>query len=71
MKVLRETGDLIKLKGRVVYSECIDFVKRATERISNTYGQELKSSLSAERERKESGRGKEEHTLKSHNAGYF
>ena len=51
-------GDLIKSKGQTEYVDFVRFIKRAAERINNRYGQELKLSSTAEREKKEPGRGK-------------
>ena len=51
-------GDLIKSKGQAEYVDFVRFIKRAAERINNRYGQELKLSSTAEREKKEPGRGK-------------
>ena len=51
-------GDLIKSKGQAEYVDFVRFIKRAAERINNRYGQELKLSSTAEREKKESGQGK-------------
>ena len=39
---------------RAEYSDFVSFVRKVVERINNRYGQELKSSQSTERERKES-----------------
>ena len=54
-KRVDRAGDLIKSKGRAAYSDFVSFVRRVTKRVNNRYGQELKSSPCAGRERKESG----------------
>ena len=38
-----------------MYSDFVSFVRKVTKRVNNRYGQELKSSPCAVRERKESG----------------
>ena len=63
-KWVDRAGDLIKNKSRAEYSDFVSFVGKASERINNRYGQELKSSPSAEREKKESGKGKTDYPLK-------
>ena len=63
-KWVDRAGDLIKNKSRAEYSDFVSFVGKASERINNRYGQELRSSPSAEREKKESGKGKKDYPLK-------
>ena len=63
-KWVDRAGDLFKNKSRAEYSDFVSFVGKASERINKKYGQELKSSPSAEREKKESGKGKRDYPLK-------
>ena len=62
-KWVDRAGDLIKNKGRAEYPDFVSIVGRAAEHINNRYGQELKSSSNAEREKKESGIGKTDYPL--------
>ena len=57
-KWVDRAGDLIKSKGRAEYSDFVSFVRKAAERINNRYEQELKSSKSSERGKKEFGKVK-------------
>jgi len=60
-KWVDRAGDLIQRKGRAEYADFVEFVGRVAGRINNRYGQELKSSCSSERDRKESSKGKSDY----------
>ena len=63
-KWVDKAGDLIKSKGRAAYLDFVSFVREAAHRVNNGCGKELKFSPCAERESKESGRGKADYPLK-------
>ena len=63
-KWVDKAGDLIKSKGRAAYLDFVSFVREAAHRVNNGCEKELKFSPCAERESKESGKGKADYPLK-------